>query len=328
MSDNKQYWDTVDQKDEPDATPKGVIDVTNESKAATEKKATSAKKQHTTDEIERNKTILLQLGLYKKQNGPDKEQFIMKGADITIGRTFSEGYPTGKFWAMREGDLPAAEKFLKDREVKELKIVQAFYDVRDKGGDIKKYMPEDPQKQKQQKQQRQSLTPTRGITREIGVVTHKAKGGYYRVRGHDEPDAWLVQQWANDAGICIEIVTAEQTPTEAKVILRAKKDGQYVDAVVIHEFSTTKDVVAFETIDNMRRNHKNPIVGYEEDGKPILSDEAKYDIYKRYIKFKNFSIRDATTKASRIAILKLMNKEWREVDEIEAEAAEVRSVNE
>ena len=146
--------------------------------------------------------------------------------------------------------------------------------------------------------------------------------------GQYVPDAWIVQQWANAAGISIEIVTAEQTETKAKVVVRAKKEGQYVDAVVIHEFATTREVVTFETIDNMLRDRKTPVVGYEEDGKPILSDEAKYDIYKRYIKFKNFSIRDATTKASRIAILKLMNKEWREPDEIEAEAAEVRSVNE
>lgn len=326
MSEEKDkdvFWKKDDTKTDDGKT----IDVTEDSKkaaAAALKVRTPAKKvEHTSDEIDRNKDILLGLGFYKKANGGDKEQFVTKEGDITVGRTFSKDYKSGKFWAMHEGDLPANEKFLKDLEVKQLKIVQAFYAVRDKGEDISKYAPAEPQRN-----QRQSLTPSSGVTREIGVVTHKAKGGYYRVRGHDEPDAWLVAQWANDAGISVEIVTAEQTPTEAKVIVRAKKDGQYVDAVVIHEFTTTMEVVAFETIDNMQRNNKNPIVGYEEDGKPILSDEAKYDIYKRYIKFKNFAIRDATTKASRIAILKLMNRDWREPEEIEAETAEVRSVNE
>ena len=325
MAENK-YWESPKPGSEDTTTKEGdEIDVTKESKAAAgaKAKAPAKKVEHTAEEIDRNKDILLGLGFYKKATGGEREQFITKEGDLTVGRTFSKDYPTGKFWAMHEGDLPANEKFLKDAEVKQLKIVQAFYAVRDEGESISKYAPAEPQRNS-----RQSLTPTRGVTREIGVITHKAKGGYYRVRGHDEPDAWLVAQWANDAGISVEIVTAEQTPTEAKVIIRAKKDGQYVDAVVIHEFTTTKDVVAFETIDNMQRNNKNPIVGYEEDGKPILSDEAKYDIYKRYIKFKNFSIRDATTKASRIAILKLMNRDWRDPEEIEAEAAEVRSVNE
>ena len=322
MSEKKDvFW----KRDETKTAEGETIDVTQDSKKAADalKVRTPAKKaEHTQDEIDRNKDILLGLGYYKKANGGDKEQFITKEGNITVGRTFSKDYPIGKFWAMREGDLPANEKFLKDTEVKQLKVVQAFYAVRDKGESISKYAPKEPVKQQQ------SMTPTKGVTREIGLRAPVVKGGYYRVRGHDEPDAWMVQQWANGAGINIEIVTAEQTETEAKVVVRAVKDGQYVDAVVIHEFTTTREVVAFETIDNMVRDRKTPIVGYEEDGKPILSDEAKYKIYKNYIKFKNFAIRDATTKASRIAILKLMNRDWRDPEEIEAEAAEVRSVNE
>jgi len=54
---------------------------------------------------------------------------------------------------MREGDLPANEKFLKEPEVKKLKIVQAFYDVRDKGEDISKYAPVDPRYTPQMKPQ-------------------------------------------------------------------------------------------------------------------------------------------------------------------------------
>lgn len=326
----KEFWDKVDSKAVDtskvastaanEAIDVEVVDMSKE-KQQDIPFAKPPKKSHTTEEIERNKDILLGLGFHRKANGGDKEQYITKEGDITVGRTFSKDYPAGKNWAMREGDLPANEKFLKDPEVKKRKIVQAFYAVRDKGEDITKYAPKEPLKNAIAK------PGARAVTREIGVRSHVAKGGFYRVRGHDEPDAWMVQQWANNAGISVEIITAEQTETKAKVVVSAVKDGQYVDAVVIHEFGTTKEVVAFETIDNMQRSNKNPIIGYEEDGKPILSDEAKYDIYKRYIKFKNFSIRDATTKASRIATLKLLNREWRDPEELESEASEVRSVN-
>jgi hypothetical protein len=97
--------------------------------------------KHTEEEIERNKTILLGLGFYKKANGPDKEQFIYKADNLTIGRTFSKDYPAGKFWAAREGNLSPSEKFLKEGEVKELTITKAFYAIRDKGANPDDYVP-------------------------------------------------------------------------------------------------------------------------------------------------------------------------------------------
>jgi hypothetical protein len=152
--DKDVFWKKDDTKTD-DASK--TIDVTEDSKkaaAAALKVRTPAKKvEHTSDEIDRNKDILLGLGFYKKANGGDKEQYITKEGNITVGRTFSHDYPAGKNWAMREGDLPANEKFLKDPEVKQLKIVQAFYAVRDKGEDISKYAPVDPRYTPQAKPQ-------------------------------------------------------------------------------------------------------------------------------------------------------------------------------
>lgn len=76
---------------------------------------------------ERYKKILLDLGFHKKENGGEsgKEQYIIKDGDIVIGRTFKEELPTGKFWALRNN------KFIDETDVKELKIVQAFYAVRE-----------------------------------------------------------------------------------------------------------------------------------------------------------------------------------------------------
>ena len=323
--DEKAFDEAFQEKQTKEVVEAEVVEEPKEEKK--EKKITDipfakpTKPKYTKEQIDRNKEILLGIGFYKKEGGSeDKEQYIAKEGQITVGRTFSKDNPAGKFWAMKDGDLPAKEKFVTTTALKELKIVKAFYAVRDKGEDIAKFKP----KQK-------SGVPAKAkgeITREIGTMTHQARGGYYSVRGHEEPDAWMVQQWGNQAGIRVTIIEADQHQDQAKVVVRAEKNGQWIDAVVIHEFATSKDVIALEVIENMERYGKSPIEGYEEDGRPVLSAEAKYRIYKQYIRFKNFAIRDATTKATRIAILKLMNREWRDPEEIEAEVAEVRSVNE
>jgi hypothetical protein len=88
------------------------------------------------EEAERYKEILLDLGFHKKQNGDDKEQYMYKEGNIVIGRTFSEKLPTGKFWALENNS------FLDAEEVKELKIVRAFYAVRNGNKTIEEIVKE------------------------------------------------------------------------------------------------------------------------------------------------------------------------------------------
>ena len=326
--DEKAFDEAFQEKQTKEVVEAEVVEEPKEEKK--EKKITDipfakpTKPKYTKEQIERNKEILLGIGFYKKEGGSeDRVQYIAKEGQITVGRTFSKDYPEGKFWAMKDGDLPAKEKFVSATALKELEIVQAFYAVRDKGEDIEKFKPAQPPAK------RTGAAPAKHeVAREIGTLTHQARGGYYSVRGHEEPDAWMVQQWGNQAGFSVSILEAEQDTKQAKVIVRAQKNGQFVDAVVIHDFETSKDVIALEVIENMERYGKEAITDYEDDGRPVLSAEAKYRIYKQYIRFKNFAIRDATTKATRIAILKLMNRDWRDPEEIAAEEAEVRSVNE
>lgn len=271
------------------------------------------------DDAERYKKILVDLGFHKKQNGDDKVQYVKKEGEIVIGRTFSEKTPTGMFWALGNN------KFLDPPVVKELKIVRAFYAIREGNKTI-----EDVMNELGIKEDKAVIPFGKGgaIERKIGTIQWEKKGGFYPVRGHNEADAWLVQQWGNEMGFSTKIITAEQDDKGVKVIVRAEKDGQFVEAVVIHDFKTSSEVIAFETIEIMEREHKKAIDGYDDDGRPILVPEAKYRIYKRFIKFKNFAARDATTKAARIATLKILNRDWREAEEIDAEAAEVRAVNE
>jgi len=249
---------------------------------------------------EEEKEFLRRIG-FKEKKLEDKIQFVKKTEDgTTIGRTYNERYKNGVFWGVRDGK-PLGREELKERE--EIKQFYAF-----RRGEVQ--MPQPPAV-------RQKLK------------AFEKRGGTYEVEGHEEPDAWLTQCWGNEAGINIEILDqTRQTEDYAMAVVRAHLGNQFVDEAVVHYFSVSKEIIAFEVIEKMLKKGENPIEGYDEDGKPILSQQAKYRIYKRFIRFKNFALRTAISMAARRAILKIMNREWREEEEIEAEEREARIMEE
>ena len=249
---------------------------------------------------EKEKEFLRRTG-FKEKKMEDKIQFVKKTEDgATIGRTYNERYKNGVFWGIRDG------KTLGREELKEIEEIKQFYAFR--RGEVQ--MPQPP------------------AVREKAKAFEK-RGRTYEVEGHEEPDAWLTQCWGNEAGINIEILNqTKQTDEYAMAVVRAHLGNQFVDEAVVHYFSVSKEIIAFEVIEKMLKKGENPIEGYDEDGKPILSQVAKYRIYKRYIRFKNFALRTAISMAARRAILKIMNREWREEEEIEAEEREARIIEE
>jgi hypothetical protein len=306
---------------------KEVPEVDEKKSNVVEVKHSDARIEETTEaKIERYKRILTDLGFDMKEGEDGKIQYTIRNGGLSVGRTFTAINPSGKFWARYNGN------FLDMPEVKKLEIVQAFYDLRDgkklaeavkQGIGLNQEVGLVSQKKSELIKQKTS----KSIKREIGEIPLTKRGGYYQVAGHKEPDAALVQQYANDAGVDLKIISVEQDEISAKVVIRAMLNGQTIDAAVIHHFDTSRNVIALEVIESMQRKRMNPIEGYQEDGRPILSQETNYKIYKRYIRFKNFPLRDAVTKACRIASLKILNKEWRDLEEIESETAEVNSVN-
>jgi len=249
---------------------------------------------------EKEKEFLRRTG-FKEKKMEDKIQFVKKTEDgATIGRTYNERYKNGVFWGIRDG------KTLGREELKEIEEIKQFYAFR--RGEAQ--MPQPPAVREKTK-------------------TFEKRGGTYEVEGHEEPDAWLTQCWGNEAGINIEILDqTRQTEDYAMAVVRAHLGNQFVDEAVVHYFSVSKEIIAFEVIEKMLKKRENPIEGYDEDGKPILSQVAKYRIYKRFIHFKNFALRTAISMAARRAILKIMNREWREEEEIEAEEREARIIEE
>lgn len=184
---------------------------------------------------------------------------------------------------------------------------------------------------------------------EAGTGGIPKKGGYYEPSpGKFEPDSWRVQEEANEAKISTRIVKAEQNDWYSEVIAEATApDGRVVQGIVHHDFNTIqakkimemyKKVLSGKQIfwgeKGMRRkiepfnDPKNPF-RMSESGKmiPDLTGMGMAKIMDDMLRFRDFSLRDATTKAMRIAQQKALNEEWRDEEEIKAEEEEVKTVN-
>lgn len=175
------------------------------------------------------------------------------------------------------------------------------------------------------------------------------KGGYYEpAPGKFEPDAWRVQEEANEAKVSTKIVKAEQNDRYSEVIAEATTtDGTVVQGIVHHDFDTImakkimemfKKTLSGKQVFWGERGARRKIEPFNdpenpfrmsETGKmiPNLSSLGMAKIMDDMLRFRDFSLRDATSKAMRIAQQKALNREWREEEEIKAEEEEVKYVN-
>ena len=265
---------------------------------------------------------------------------------LTIGRDFTDQYPTGRFWARVDNEETGKPYFLSNEEMREIPVIQKFYEMRNgKAQQIKTQQPSSPSQppsrspsqidenaHEEEGGMSYSSMPATRASQAIsephrGGMEMKPMGNFYHVSGKIVPDAWKVRQWGNEKNISTEIVAAFQNEKCAHATVRAiAPTGQHIDATVYHDYEIAKELMMFELIERYAKKGKSVIEGYDEDGKPQLTPEAKRDLYKRYIRFKSFALRDAVTKAERIALLKILNKDWREEEEIESEMREVREV--
>ncbi len=148
------------------------------------------------------------------------------------------------------------------------------------------------------------------------------------VQGKERPDAHKIQQIANERKISIELIEAEQTDDYCQVIVRGILGKQCIDAVVHHDYKTEYQLKAMEII------KKNPeILDHYEGTTPIIKEgskvkqgdqfiDAKYYLVHTLLSFKKFSLRDARTKAAANAEAMLLNRDWRDEDEIKSEMDE------
>lgn len=178
--------------------------------------------------------------------------------------------------------------------------------------------------------------PAKKSDHELDMEIEKAKakryletqGGSYKVNGAEVPDSARIQNIANDAGICVGILESEQNQVFARVRVRGILGKQSVEGEVWVDFDTEMKLLMMEFI-----NKNKGVLDHFEGLDPVFIDgaqikqgdifvDAKYALVHAMLTLRKFAIRTATTKASKIVQMKLLNKEFREKEEIAEEKSE------
>ena len=156
------------------------------------------------------------------------------------------------------------------------------------------------------------------------------QGDGYKVQGKYRPDAASIQGAANKNVVSSEILKAIQTTEYAEVTVRTHLGDQYVDTIVHHDFENNRRMLLLE----MASKHPETVTGFSDIGMPIFNPEATfvdnfgktksvmYTVMHSLLADINFSLRDATTKAASAGQAKILNREWRSEEEVEAETRE------
>ena len=115
------------------------------------------------------------------------------------------------------------------------------------------------------------------------------------------------------------------------------KTGQFREDRVSHERETFMLLKAWEDANSQARYFKDTplIIGIQENNMPQLDPELRIKgkpaplwLTLEVMRAWSFADRDAITKAERRAQLKILNREWREDDEINLELEEEKAVQE
>lgn len=182
--------------------------------------------------------------------------------------------------------------------------------------------------------------PIRDHERDQQIEKAKAKrflegqGGSYKVNGNEIPDSARIQNIANDAGISVQILESEQNDDYARVRVRGNLGKQSVDDEVWVDFDTELKLLMMEFI---RKN--DGVLDYFDGLNPVFKEgakiknfdgsytDAKYALVHAMLTLRKFAVRSAGTKAAKRVQMKLMNKEFREIEEIADEQAETDLVD-
>ena len=212
-------------------------------------------------------------------------------------------------------------------EVNKIEVLKAYKEARDAlmNGKLTNY----PKKTESVQPAQSSQDLDKNIELAKAKRFLEDRGSSYKVQGKERPDSHMIQNVANLRGISIELIEATQNDNYAHVVVRAHLGDQFVDAVVHHNFATEYLLKSMEII------KKNPeILDHYEGTTPVIKDgakiktedgkiaDAKYYLVHTLLSFKKFSLRDARTKAASIAEAMLLNRDWREADEVQSELSE------
>lgn len=176
--------------------------------------------------------------------------------------------------------------------------------------------------QKQTPAKKQESMPAKQVKGEIPI---KHQGGYYKVAGKEIEDAWKTQNLANEHGVSTRVIDFDQDSERVFAHVRGVLGDQFTETVVWHNFEVVRENILWDKVKKLQKDVRQ--VEFREDGQPILYPQEQADVVQRFMNFRTFALRDAITKASRIVQLKLLNREFREEEEISMEEQEVKQVN-
>ena len=186
------------------------------------------------------------------------------------------------------------------------------------------------------------LASQKALPKQLSKSLIVKEGGFYNVNGKKIPDAPKIQEEINNLIenshriFNLYIVECDKTDEKAwaKVRVEDMQTHQIIEDSVVHHYNTVYDAFLLDLLNSYEKSLKqnkplpNPIDHIDENTKkPVLTAEANKNIIIRILKFKQFAERDAITKAASRAYLKILNREWRDQDEIDSEQLEVEIVN-
>lgn len=152
------------------------------------------------------------------------------------------------------------------------------------------------------------------------------KDFYFVTGGKRVPSAKVIREWVKNQGIHIEIIDYGKDKEHAWAHVRGyRKEDPLVtrEAVVIFVFADELVRMTFDAIDNGLQVGKNkvmPAFDIGEEGWPILrNQEHQFQLLRNYLRKRQFSEREAVTKAESIVFLKLMGIDNPDHDEPEQE---------
>ena len=158
------------------------------------------------------------------------------------------------------------------------------------------------------------------------------RGETYKVGGKKVPDSALAQQWANDDGVSTEILFCDMIndDRQLKAIVRSSKGNQYTDVCMIIDFATEAELTIMQKWKKELRCDEWQVFKnlHDENNPKYEINKAAFEAQVRYeiLMKKQFASRTAVTKAARQGQLKLLNKEFRENEELNSENTEKQAV--
>jgi len=254
---------------------------------------------------------------------------------VADGKQFSEGEDQGKKrYLLSPGDIIVRleeGRIVTDSQNTYEKLCETLMEMR--GAESKQ-----PPKDSGRKTEEKGLTPYNGKKDDFSVETWRQRQDRsYNVAGKQAPNAFAASEEANRRGLCTQIVDSGRTKdlVWGQVRVLDPKSGQYREDRVSHERETFMLLKAWEDANSQARYFKDTplIIGIQENNMPQLDPELRIKgkpaplwLTLEVMRAWSFADRDAITKAERRAQLKILNREWREDDEINLELEEEKAV--